>query len=100
MKNTKKKPITWVTDNKWSGTVEMLLGLDVDPYSYDSITDNLWSFKIRNRGKRTSTFSSRYLLSGSCVCGSIFKSFLPTPMTRSSDSIIITTNFTPSVNLL
>jgi hypothetical protein len=29
----------------------MLLGLDVDPYSYDDITDNPWPFKTRNRGK-------------------------------------------------
>jgi hypothetical protein len=29
----------------------MLLGLDVDPYSYDDITDNPWPFKIRNRVK-------------------------------------------------
>jgi hypothetical protein len=40
-----------VTDDEWSGTVEMLLGLDVDPYSYDDITDNLWPFKTRNREK-------------------------------------------------
>jgi hypothetical protein len=46
-----EKPITWVTDDEWSGTVEMLLGLDADQYSYDNITDNLWPFKIRNREK-------------------------------------------------
>jgi hypothetical protein len=40
-----------VTDDEWSGTVEMLLGLDADPYSYDDITDNSWPFKIRNRGE-------------------------------------------------
>jgi hypothetical protein len=80
--------------------VEMLLGLDVDLYSYDNITDNLWSFKIRNRGKRTSTFGSRHLVFGSCVCGNIFKSCMPTPMMRLSDGIIITINFTSSVNLL
>jgi hypothetical protein len=40
-----------VTDDKWYGMVEMLLGLDVDPYSYDDITDNPWPFKTRNRGK-------------------------------------------------
>jgi hypothetical protein len=39
LKNT-GKPIIGVTDDEWSGTVEMLLGLDVDPYSYDDITDN------------------------------------------------------------
>jgi hypothetical protein len=31
--------------------VEMLLGLDVNPYSYDDITENPWPFKTRNRGK-------------------------------------------------
>jgi hypothetical protein len=61
MKNT-GKPITGVIDDEWSGMVEMLLGLDVDPYNYDDITNNLWSFKIRNRGKENeyiqlSTFS-------------------------------------------
>jgi hypothetical protein len=40
-----------VTDDEWSGTVEMLLRLDVGPYSYDNITDNPWPFKTRNRGK-------------------------------------------------
>jgi hypothetical protein len=50
MKN-KGKQITWVTDNEWSRTLEMLLRLDVDPYSYPDITDNPWSFKTRNRGK-------------------------------------------------
>jgi hypothetical protein len=40
-----------VTDDDWSRTVEMLLGLDVDPYSYDDITDNSWPFKTKNRGK-------------------------------------------------
>jgi hypothetical protein len=29
-----------MTDDDWSGTVEMLLRLDADPYSYDDITDN------------------------------------------------------------
>jgi hypothetical protein len=38
--------------------VEMLLGLDADPYSYEDIADNLWPFNIRNKGKRMSTFSS------------------------------------------
>jgi hypothetical protein len=59
-----KNPITGVTDDEWSGTVEMLLGLDTDPYSYDDIIDNSWSFKTRNRGKENeyikfSTFSIR-----------------------------------------
>jgi hypothetical protein len=40
-----------VTDDEWSGMVKMLLELDVDPYSYDDITDNLWSFKARNMRK-------------------------------------------------
>jgi hypothetical protein len=40
-----------VTDDEWSVTVEMLLGLNSDPYSYQDITDNLWLFKTRNRGK-------------------------------------------------
>jgi hypothetical protein len=99
MKST-GKPITWVTDNEWSGTVEMLLGLDVDPYSYDDITDNPWLFKIRNREKIMSIFSSRHSLSDSCVCGSIFKSCLPTMITTPSDGIIFIINFTPFVNLL
>jgi hypothetical protein len=50
MKNT-EKPITWVIDDEWSGTLEMLLGLDGNQYSYEDITDNPWTFKIRNRGK-------------------------------------------------
>jgi hypothetical protein len=55
-----RKPITGVTDDEWSGTLEMLLGLDVD------ITDNSWLFKTRNRGKENecmqfSTFSIRLL---------------------------------------
>jgi hypothetical protein len=50
LKNT-GKPITWATDDEWSGTVEMLLGLDVDPYSYDDITDNPRPFKTKNREK-------------------------------------------------
>jgi hypothetical protein len=40
-----------VTDDEWSGTVEMFLGLDADPYNYDGITDNLWLFQTTNRGK-------------------------------------------------
>jgi hypothetical protein len=63
MKNTEKS-ITWLTDDQWSKTLEMLLWLDVDPYNYDDIIDNSWSFKIRNRGKdneyiQFSTFSIR-----------------------------------------
>jgi hypothetical protein len=50
MKNIEKS-ITRVTDDEWSGTVEILFGLDADPYSYDDITDNLWLFKIRNGGR-------------------------------------------------
>jgi hypothetical protein len=48
----KQKSSTEVTDDEWSGTLEMLLGLDGDPCSYVDITDNPWSFKIRNKGKR------------------------------------------------
>jgi hypothetical protein len=50
MKNIEKS-ITWVTDDEWSGTLEMLFGLDVNPFSYDNITDNLWPFKTRNMEK-------------------------------------------------
>jgi hypothetical protein len=55
-----------VTNNEWSGMVEILLGLDADPYSYDDITDNSWPFKIRNRRKENKyiqflTFSIRLL---------------------------------------
>jgi hypothetical protein len=39
MKNIRKL-IIGVTDDEWSGTLEMLVGLDGDPYSYDDITDN------------------------------------------------------------
>jgi hypothetical protein len=51
-----------VTDDEWSGMVEMLLVLDTDPYSYDDITNNPWPFKTRNMGKENehiqfSTFS-------------------------------------------
>jgi hypothetical protein len=64
MKNT-GKPIIWVTNDEWSGMVKMLLGLDVNPYNYDDITDNPWSFKTKkNRGKENeyiqfSTFNIR-----------------------------------------
>jgi hypothetical protein len=40
-----------VTDDEWSETLEMLLGLDGNPYIYEDITDNLWLFKTRNRKK-------------------------------------------------
>jgi hypothetical protein len=50
MKNI-EKPITGMTDDELRGTLEILLGLDDDPYSYEDITDNPWSFKIRNREK-------------------------------------------------
>jgi hypothetical protein len=75
--------------------MEMLRGLNVDPYSYDNITDNPWPFKTRNRGKRTSTFSSPHSVFGCRVCENVFKSCLHTQMTRPFDS----TNFTLSRNL-
>jgi hypothetical protein len=34
-----------------NGTLEMLLGLDGDPYSYKDIINNLWLFKTRNKRK-------------------------------------------------
>jgi hypothetical protein len=40
-----------VTDDEWSGTVEMLIGLNIDPYNYQDITDNPWPFKTSNMGK-------------------------------------------------
>jgi hypothetical protein len=46
-----EKSIIGVSDDEWSETVEMLLRLDADLYSYDDITDNTWPFKIRNMGK-------------------------------------------------
>jgi hypothetical protein len=46
-------------------------------------------------GKRTSTFSTPHSVSGYRVCGSVFKSCLPTQMTTPSDG----TNFTLSMNL-
>jgi Plant mobile domain len=49
-----------VTDDEWSGTVEMLLGLDIDPYSYDDIIDNPWPFKIRNRGNESKYIQYRF----------------------------------------
>jgi hypothetical protein len=65
-KYRKKKPITKVTDDEWSGTLEMLLGLNDDLYSYNDITDNMWSFKIKNKEKENkyvqfSTYSIRLL---------------------------------------
>jgi hypothetical protein len=88
-----------MTDDDWSGTVEMLLRLDADPYSYDDITDNPWPFKIKIGGKRMSTLISRHLVFDSHVCVNIFKSCLLTPMTTPSNGIIFTTNFTPFMNL-
>jgi hypothetical protein len=35
-----EKLITGVIDDEWSGTLEMFLGLDDDPYNHDNITDN------------------------------------------------------------
>jgi hypothetical protein len=35
-----KKTNNRVTDDEWSGTLKMLIGLDDDPYSYEDITDN------------------------------------------------------------
>jgi hypothetical protein len=50
MKNI-EKPITSVTDDERSGILEMLIGLHVNSYSYDDITDNPCPFKIKNREK-------------------------------------------------
>jgi hypothetical protein len=83
MKNT-GKPIMLVTDNEWSGMLEMLLGLD---------GDSCGRLRQRTREKRMSTFSSRHLVSYSHVCESIFKNCLPTLMTRPSDGIIFTISF-------
>jgi hypothetical protein len=47
-----RKPITGVINNEWSGTLKILLGLDGDPYSYNDIIDNLWTFKTRNKKKK------------------------------------------------
>jgi hypothetical protein len=46
--------------------------------------------------KRTSTFSSRHIVSDSRIYGSIFKNCLPNSTKRSSDDIIFTINFTRS----
>jgi hypothetical protein len=46
-----KKLIIRVTDKGWRVTLKLLLGLSGDPYDYQKITDNPWSFKIRNKGK-------------------------------------------------
>jgi hypothetical protein len=56
MKNT-EKPIIEVIVDEWSETLEMLLGLDGNPCSYDDITDDSWSFKTRKKGKK---FSLKY----------------------------------------
>jgi hypothetical protein len=50
MKNIEKS-IIGMTDDELRGTLEILLGLDDNSYSYEDITDNSWSFKIRNREK-------------------------------------------------
>jgi hypothetical protein len=47
-----KKPIILVTDDEWSGTLEMLLGLNGDSYSYNQITDNPWPSKTKNKRKK------------------------------------------------
>jgi hypothetical protein len=39
MKNAEKL-IIGVTNDEWIKMLEMLLGLDVDPYNYDDIIDN------------------------------------------------------------
>jgi hypothetical protein len=75
-----------VTDDDWSETVEMLLGLDADPYSYDDITDNPWPFKIKNRGKENEYTHFSNSVFDCRVCVNIFKSCLPTPMTTPEQS--------------
>jgi hypothetical protein len=65
MKNIGKS-MTGETDDEWSVMLDMLLGLDDDPYRYDDIIDNLWSFKIRNKRKKSeyvqfSTYSIQLL---------------------------------------
>jgi hypothetical protein len=47
-----EKSITRMTDDEWSRTLELLLGLDGDLYSYEDISDNLWMFNTKNRGKK------------------------------------------------
>jgi hypothetical protein len=47
-----EKSITRMTDDEWSGTLELLLGLDSDLYSYEDISDNLWMFNTRNMAKK------------------------------------------------
>jgi hypothetical protein len=57
-----------MTDDEWRGTLEMLLGLDDDPYSYDDITDNSWLFKIRNKRKENEYVQfSTYSIQLSCL---------------------------------
>jgi hypothetical protein len=49
-------------------TLEMLLGLDGDLYNYDDITDNLWPFKTRNKGKENKYVQfSMYNIQLSCL---------------------------------
>jgi hypothetical protein len=99
MKNT-EKIITWMTDNEWSRTLGMLLGLDDDPYSYDDIIDNLWPFKTNNKRKENeyvqfSTYSIRLLYLRKYLIQEVFfKNYLLIPMMRPSHGIIFTINFT------
>jgi hypothetical protein len=50
MKNIKKLIIEDINED-CCGTLELLPRLSSDPYDYQEITDNLSSFKIRNKGK-------------------------------------------------
>jgi hypothetical protein len=46
----------------------MLLGFDADSYSYDDITNNLWPFTIRNKGKENEyVLFSTYSIQLSCL---------------------------------
>jgi hypothetical protein len=46
----------------------MLLWLDADSYNYDDITDNLWPFTIRNKGKENEyVLFSTYSIQLSCL---------------------------------
>jgi hypothetical protein len=49
-------------------TLEILLGLDDDPYNYDNITDNSWPFKTRNKGNENEYVQfSTYNIRLSCL---------------------------------
>jgi hypothetical protein len=74
MKNTEKL-IIGIIDDEWSETLEMLIVLDGNPYRYDDITDNVWSFKTSKMKKENE------YVQFSCVCESIFKNCLPTLLT-------------------